>query len=161
MRSMKRPRKPVHRYRSLLFPGIALLAVFAFWAAFGPAEKGETMRFEKDGLCLEITGVHDTGGFLMHFDPERDLFEPYDTYHVYPGSRVSVLDAPLMEDGTPRWELRAGEAGAWEPLLGLTEGIEPIVLSEKGNYHYEIYDLERESAALYFVVREEDEDYWK
>ena len=36
MRSTKRPRRPVHRYRSLLFPAIALLAVFAFWAAFGP-----------------------------------------------------------------------------------------------------------------------------
>lgn len=36
MRSMKRPRKPVRRYQSLLFPGIAVLALFAFWAAFGP-----------------------------------------------------------------------------------------------------------------------------
>ncbi len=34
MRSTKRPRRPVHRYRSLLFPGIALLALFLFWAAF-------------------------------------------------------------------------------------------------------------------------------
>ena len=36
MRSTKRPRRPVRRYRSLLFPGIALLAVFLFWAAFLP-----------------------------------------------------------------------------------------------------------------------------
>ena len=36
MRSTKRPRRPVHRYRSLLFPGIALLALFLFWAAFLP-----------------------------------------------------------------------------------------------------------------------------
>ena len=30
MRSTKRPRRPVHRYKSLLFPGIAVLAIFAF-----------------------------------------------------------------------------------------------------------------------------------
>jgi hypothetical protein len=36
MRSTKRPRRPVRRYRSLLFPGIALLALFLFWAAFLP-----------------------------------------------------------------------------------------------------------------------------
>ena len=36
MRSTKRPRKPVHRYQSLLFPGIAVLALFASWAAVGP-----------------------------------------------------------------------------------------------------------------------------
>ena len=161
MRSMKRPRRPVHRYKSLLFPGIALLAVFAFWAAFAPGERGETRAFEKDGLRLEITGVHDEGGFISAFDPEQKTHVPIDTYHVYPGARVTVLEAPLMEDGTPRWELRAGEAGARESLLGLTEGMEPIELSEKGDYNYELYDLERENTALYFVVREENEDYWK
>ena len=52
MRSMKRPRKPVQRYRSLLFPGIALLAVFVFWAAFdSPKEvRGETDLFDYGGL---------------------------------------------------------------------------------------------------------------
>ena len=51
MRSMKRPRRSVHRYKSLLFPGIALLAVFAFWAAFGSPEeaRGETKLFEYGG----------------------------------------------------------------------------------------------------------------
>ena len=161
MRSMKRPRRPVRRYRSLLSPGLALLAVFAFWAAFVPSEKGEIKEFERDGLRLKITGVHHEGGFLAHFDPDRGINRPIDTCHVFPGSVLTVLDAPLREDGTPRWELRAGEAGAREPLLGLTEGMEPVVLSEKGDDHYEIYDLERESAALYFVVREEGEDYWK
>lgn len=162
MRSMKRPRRPVHRYKSLLFPGIALLAVFAFWAAFDSPEeaRGETRAFEKDGLRLEITGIHHEGGFISTFDPEQNTLVPIDTYHVYPGSRVTVLEASLMEDETPRWELRAGEAGARESLLGLTEGMEPIELLEKGNYNYELYDLEREITALYFVVREEDEAYW-
>lgn len=162
MRSMKRPRKPVRRYRSLLFPGIALAALFAFWAAFVPSEKGETKAFEKDGLRLEITGVHHEGGFVGRFDPEGKAFVPIDTYHVYPGSKLTVLEAPLKEDGTPRWEFRAGENGMPDrQSLGLTEGMEPIVLSEKGSYHYQICDLEREATALYFVVREEDEDYWK
>lgn len=162
MRSTKRPRRPVHHYRSLLFPGIALLAVFLFWAAFVPSEKGETKVFERDGLRLEINGVHHEGGFIGRFDPEGKTFVPIDTYHVYPGSRLTVLEAPLMEDGAPRWELRAGETGTPDRRsLGLTEGMEPIELSEKGSYHYEIYDLEREVTALYFVVREEDEDYWK
>ncbi len=40
MRSVKRPRRPVRRYKSLLFPGAAVLAVFLFWAAFAPSERG-------------------------------------------------------------------------------------------------------------------------
>lgn len=158
MRSTKRPRRSVHRYKSLLFPGIAVLAVFLFWAAFAPSERGETKVFEGDGLRLEITGIHHEGGFMQRFDPEEKTAVPIDTYHVYPGSRATVLEAPLLEDGTPRWELRAGEAGARKSLLGLTKDMEPIELSEKD---YELYDLERESTALYVVVREEDEDYWK
>lgn len=162
MRSMKRPRRPVHRYRSLLFPGVALLAVFVFWAAFAPAEKGETMLFEQDGLRLEITGVHHEGGFIGRFDPEQKTFTSIDTYHVYPGSKMTVLEASSMEDGTPRWELRAGENGTPDlRSLGLAEGMEPVELSEKGDYHYKIYDLKRENTALYFIVREEDEEYWK
>ena len=158
MRSTKRPRKPVRRYKSLLFPGIALLAVFLFWAAFTPSERGETKVFEGDGLRLEINGVHHEGGFMQRFDPEEKTAVPIDAYHVYPGSKVTVLEASLLEDGSPRWELRAGEAGVRKSLPGLTEGMEPIELSEK---EYELYDLERESTALYVVVREENEDYWK
>lgn len=151
MRSMKRPRRPVHRYRSLLFPGLALLAVFAFWAAFVPAEKGETVRFEKDGLCLEITGVHDAGGFLARFDPDRRINQPIDTCHVYPGSLLTVLDA---SGETGRWELRreGGEA------LALTDGMEPVELTRDFDYAC-IYDLDTGFILLSLHVRQEDEDH--
>lgn len=153
MRSTKRPRRPVHRYRSLLFPGIALLAVFAFWAAFAPAEKGETVLFEKDGLSLEITGVHDAGGFLVRFDPDRRIYQPIDTYHVYPGSGLTVLDA---SGETGRWELRreSGEA------LALTDGMDPVELTRDFDYAC-IYDLDTGFILLSLNVRQEDEDCWK
>lgn len=159
MRSTKRPRRPVHRYRSLLFPGIALLAVFAFWAAVVPSEKGETKVFERDGLRLEITGVHHEGGFIVRFDPEEGTTAPIDTYHVYPGSKVTVLEAPLTEDGAPRWEIRMAGDGTPDWKLDLTAGMEPISLSDKGEF--KVYDPEREDTALFVIVREEDEDYWK
>ena len=161
MRSIKRPRRPVRRYKSLLFPGIALLAVFAFWAAFVPAEKGETARFEQDGLRLEITGVHLIGESYVHyFDPERKTSAPIDAYHIYPGSKVTVLEAPAMEDGTARWELREwGDGRTDREPLELAEGTAPAELSEKGEAS--IYDLERERTVLYLTVREEDDSYWK
>ncbi len=160
MRSTKRPRRPVHRYKSLLFPGIALLAVFAFWAAFAPAEKGETVRFEQDGLRLEITGVHHEGDFIYRFDPEQKTFIPIDTHHVYPGSKVTILEAPVMEDGTARWEFRVLGSGTPDrELPELAEGMAPVELSEKGEVS--IYDLERERDVLYLIVREAEDDYWK
>ncbi len=98
---------------------------------------------------------------MARFDPVRNTHEAIDTYHVYPGAKVIVLEAPPMEDGAARWELReAWEDGVpdQEPL-GLTDGVDPAGLSERGTY--EIYDLERNLTALYVIVREPDEDYWK
>ena len=119
MRPIKRARRPVRRYKSLLFPGIAVLAVLAFYAAFVRPEprRGETARFEQDGLCLEIAGVHHIGGFLGNFDPERGVGVPFDTYYVYPGSAVTVLAAP--GEGA-RWGLRWGEDGRrpWRTAWG-------------------------------------------
>lgn len=152
MRSTKRPRQPVHRYRSLLFPGIAVLAVFLFWAGAAPREKGETMRFERDGLRLEITGVHDTGGFLMYFDPERQIYQPIDTYHVYPGSVLAVLEA---SGETGRWELRRKEAGA----LVLADGMDPVELTRDFDYA-SVCDLDTGRTLLSLQVREEDEEHW-
>ena len=43
--------------------------------------------------------------------------------------------------------------------LDLTAGMEPISLSDKGEF--KVYDPEREDTALFVIVREEDEDYWK
>lgn len=113
MRSVKHAHRPVRRYRSLLFPGISVLAILVFYAAFvSPGlRKGETARFEQDGLRLEITGVHRVGGFLGNCDPERKIFEPFDTYYVYPGAVLTVLEASSAEE-TVRWELRRGERGA-------------------------------------------------
>ena len=155
MRSIKRPRRPVHRYKPLLFPGIALLAVFLFWAAVVPAEKGEMVEFQKDGLRLEITNVHHVGGFMANFDPERHGVESYDTYYIYPGARVTVLEAPPLEDGGTRWELRA--AGR-EPL-NLTGGVDPLEFKEEGRFR--VYDLKQGVTVLGFEVTEDDLEYWK
>lgn len=155
MRSVKRTRQPVRRYKSLLSPGIAVLAVLLFYAAFaspGP-EKGETARFEWDGLCLEITGVHDTGGFLAYFDPERQINQPIDTCHVYPGSVLMVLEA---SGETGRWELRRKETGA----LVLADGMDPVKLTRDFDCA-SVCDLDTGRTLLSLQVREEDEEYWK
>lgn len=150
MRSVKRPQKPVHRYRSLVSPGIAVLAVLLFYAVFVPSgKKGETARFERDGLSLEITGVHHIGGSAENFDPERGINEPYDTYYVYPGSRLTVLE------GSGRWELRRQDG----ETLGLTEGIAPVRLTEDFDSAY-VWDLEKELTLLSVNVSNETE-YWK
>lgn len=273
MRSMKRPRKPVHRYKSLLFPGIALLAVFAFWAAFdspkevrgetelfeygglkieitnvreiwqdfsrdgGPElweypvytvypgatatvleadmkdgsdgvlvadwafarngedwrldivdgmepleivpdvvgvfdpessvyvlrfvrwdpQRGETVEVEKDGLKLEISSVHHVGGFTGNFDLSRPL-ELYDTYYIYPGGKVTVLEAPPAEDGTARWELRptGNEQAEVEPLR---DGMAPIEFAREGSFC--VYDLEESRTAFGLEVSDSDQAYWK
>ena len=155
MRSIKRARRPVHRYKPLLSPGIALLAVFLFWAAVVPAEKGETVELQKDGLRLEITNVHHVGGLMANFDPERHGWEPYDTYYIYPGARVTVLEAPPLEDGGTRWELRAAEG---EPLA-LTGGADPLEFTEEGRFH--VYDLKQGVTVLGFEVTEDDLEDWK
>lgn len=273
MRSMKRPRRPVHRYKSLLFPGIALLAVFAFWAAFGSPEeargetklfeygglkieitnvrevgrdfandggpelweypvytvypgatatvleadmnedgggvpaadwafqrngedgrldivdgmepleivpdvvgvfdpessvyvlrfarwdpqRGETVEVEKDGLTLEISSVHHEGGFIGDFDLSRPL-EPYDTYHIYPGGNVTVLEAPPTEDGTARWELRPTGNGQAE-MEPLRDGMAPIEFAREGSFC--VYDLEESRTAFGLEVSDSDQDYWK
>ncbi len=160
MRSIKRPRKQVRRYKSLLFPGIAVLAVFLFWAAFAPAEKGEQREFEKDGLRLEITCVDHVGGFLLNFNTSQKINEPYDTYYVYPGAKVTVLEAPPTENGMARWEFRVLGSGTpdREPLE-LKEGMDPVRLLEEGSF--QIYDLERGLAVLEFDVSESGGDHWK
>ncbi|WP_295763630.1 hypothetical protein [uncultured Oscillibacter sp.] len=155
MRPIKRARRPVRRYRSLLSPGIAVLAVLAFYAAFarpGP-QRGETARFEQDGLCLEITGVHHIGGFLGNFDPERGVGVPFDTYYVYPGSAVTVLAAP--GEGA-RWGLRWGEDGT----LALADGMGPVELTEDLD-GAAVYDRDTGLTVLSFEVSEEDEVYWR
>lgn len=155
MRSLKRSHKPVRRYRSLLFPGISVLAVFAFYAAFvSPApQKGETARFEQDGLCIEITGVHHIGGIMANFDLDRKLFEPYDTYYVYPGSVLSVLKA---SGEAARWELRREEGEA----LALADGMRPVKLTEDFDLAF-VYDLDTGLKLLSFQVTGDDEEYWK
>lgn len=117
MRSVKRPQRPVHRYKALLSPGIAVLAVLLFCAAFMPPKspRGETARFEADGLCLEIAGVR-----------RVEEGEAYDTYYVSPGGTLTVLEASVGRDGAPRWELRSREGEALE----LAEGTAPVSLGE-------------------------------
>ena len=158
MRSTKRPRPPVHRYRSLLFPGMAVLAVLAFYAAFDapPPEKGETARFEREGLCLEVTGGHGRGSAPADSGPERDLFVPYDTYYVSPGGFLTVVEAPEESGGAARWELRR-EAG--EPL-GLTGGVEPVELTEAFDSAF-VFDRETGLTLLLFRVTGEDQKVWK
>ncbi len=158
MRSVKRPRRTVQRYKPLLFPGIALLAVFVFWAAVVPEERGETVEFQKEGLLLEITSVHHVGGFMANFDPERHSEEPYDTYHIYPGAKVTVLEALPMEGGKVRWVLRAAGGERREPLE-LTGGMDPLEFTEEETFS--IYDLERGLTVLDFYVTEDDQEYWK
>lgn len=127
MRSMKRPRKPVHRYKSLLFPGIALLAVFAFWAAFdSPKEvRGETKLFEYGGLKIEITNVREIWQDFSH-DGGPELWE-YPVYTVYPGATATVLEADMKEGGdgvlVADWAFaRNGED--WR--LDIVDGMEPL-----------------------------------
>ena len=128
MRSMKRPRKPVRRYRSLLFPGIALLAGFAFWAAFTSPEQpeGETMLFEYGNLKLEITHVREV---------RKDVCggpEPweYSVYRVYPGAAATVLEADMLEsDGgpaSPKWFFYLEPENR---RLDVVDGMEPVELT--------------------------------
>lgn len=152
MRSVKRAGRPVRRYRSLLFPGISVLAIFVFYASFvspGP-QKGETARFEQDGLCLEITGVHHIGSSLANFDPDRQVSRPIDTYHVYPGAALTVLEAAQ---------------GAWELLgkdetLELADGMDPVKLTEEFDLS-EVRDSDTGRTVLLFRVTAEDQEYWK
>lgn len=129
MRSMKRPRKPVQRYRSLLFPGIALLAVFVFWAAFAPPEQpeGETVLFEYGGLKMEITHVREVRQDFSN-DGGPELWE-YPVYTVYPGAAATVLEAGMTDGGgqsLPTWffYLEPGDR-----RLDVVDGMEPVALT--------------------------------
>ena len=128
MRSTKRPRRPVHRYKSLLSPGIALLAVFLFWAAFGSPERGETELFEYGGLRIEITGVREVGRDSSS-DGGPELWE-YPVYTVYPGAKAAVLEADMLRQSggapLPRWFfcLEPGDR-----RLDVTDGMEPVELT--------------------------------
>ena len=130
MRSMKRPRKPVHRYRSLLFPGIALLAVFAFWAAFDPPEeaRGETRVFDYGGLKIEITNVREVGQDFCN-DGGPELWE-YPVYTVYPGAEAAVLEADMLEAGggpaSPQWFFYLEPENR---RLDVVDGMEPVELT--------------------------------
>ena len=130
MRSAKRTRRPVHRYRSLLFPGIALLAVFLFWAAFDPSEqsKGETELFEYGGLKIEISNVREVGRDFSN-DGGPELWE-YPVYTVYPGAAATVLEADMLQQPggapLPRWffYLEPGDR-----RLDVADGMEPVALT--------------------------------
>ena len=132
MRSMKRPRKPVRRYRSLLFPGIALLAVFAFWAAFDPPEeaRGETRVFEYGGLKIEITNVREVGQDFCN-DGGPELWE-YPVYTVYPGAEATVLEADMLEAGggpaSPQWFFYLEPENR---RLDVVDGMEPVELTSE------------------------------
>ena len=130
MRSMKRPRRPVHRYKPLLFPGIALLAVFAFWAAFDPSKQpeGETVLFESGGLKIEISNVREVGQDFNN-DGGPELWE-YPVYTVYSGATATVLEADMLETGggpaSPQW------FSYLEPenrRLDVVDGMEPVELT--------------------------------
>lgn len=128
MRSIKRPRRPVHRYRSLLFPGIALLAVFVFWAAYVPSDQpeGETVLFEYGGLKMEITHVREVGQDFCN-DGGPELWE-YPVYTVYPGAAATVLEADMVEDGSkavPRWFFYLDG----DRRLDVVDGMEPVELT--------------------------------
>ena len=120
-------------------------------------QRGETVEVEKDGLKLEISSVHHVGGFIGNFDPSRPL-EPYDTYYIYPGGKVTVLEAPPTEDGTARWELRptGNEQAEVEPLR---DGMAPIEFAREGSFR--VYDLEQSLTALGLEVSDSDWAYWK
>ncbi len=130
MRSMKRPRKPVQRYRSLLFPGIALLAVFVFWAAFdSPKEvRGETDLFEYGGLKIEITNVREVGQDFCN-DGGPELWE-YPVYTVYPGASVTVLEAGMLRQSGgkpfPQWFFYLDPG---DERLDVVDGMEPVELT--------------------------------
>lgn len=129
MRSMKRPRRPVHRYRSLLFPGIALLALFAFWAAFVPAERpaGETALFEYGGLKMEISHVREVRRDVSG-DGGPEPWE-YPVYTVYPGAAATVLEAGMEKDGggapRPTWFFYLDG----DRRLDVVDGMEPVELT--------------------------------
>lgn len=128
MRSMKRPRRPVHRYRSLLFPGIALLAVFLFWGAFGSPERGETALFEYGGLKIEITNVREVGQDFCN-DGGPELWE-YPVYTVYPGASATVLEADMLPQSgggpLPQWFFYL-ESG--NERLDVADSMEPVELT--------------------------------
>ena len=153
MRSTKRPRKPVHRYRSLLFPGIALLAVFLFWAAFDPSEqsKGETELFEYGGLKIEISNVREVGRDFSN-DGGPELWE-YPVYTVYPGATATVLEADMKmgEDGAlfADWafELRSED---WR--LDIVDDMEPLEITSEV---VGVFDPESSVYILRFVPWEE------
>ena len=154
MRSTKRPRRPVHRYKSLLFPGIAVLAIFAFWAAFAPSEqpKGETVLFEYGGLKIEIANVQEVGqGFSNDGGPE--LWE-YPVYTVYPGATATVLEAGMKtgEDGVllADW---AFELNSEDRRLDIADGMEPLEITPEV---VGVFDPESSVYILRFVLQEED-----
>ena len=120
-------------------------------------QRGETVEVEKDGLKLEISSVHHVGGFTGNFDLSRPL-ELYDTYYIYPGGKVTVLEAPPTEDGTARWELRPTGNGQAE-VEPLRDGMEPIEFAREGSFC--VYDLEESRTALGLEVSDSDQDYWK
>lgn len=152
MRSTKRPRRPVHRYRSLLFPGIALLAVFAFWAAFVPAEKGETALFEYGGLKIEITNVREVGRDFSN-DGGPELWE-YPVYTVYPGASATVLEADMKrgEDGVlfADW---AFELNSEDWRLDIVNGMDPLEITPEV---VGVFDPESSVYMLRFVLWKED-----
>ena len=128
MRSMKRPRKPVRRYQSLLFPGIAVLALFAFWAAFVPSEKGKTELFEHGGLKIEITNVREVGRDFSN-DGGPELWE-YPVYTVYPGATATVLEADMLQQPggapLPQWFFYLEPE---DGRLDVADGMEPLELT--------------------------------
>lgn len=124
MRSIKRPRRPVRRYRSLLAPGIALLAVFAFWAAFASPE--ETVRFEYSALKLEITNVREADRESGY---DGMTAWEYPVYAVAPGAEARVLEADMAEENgvlSPQWSFYLEPGGR---RLEITDGMEPVELT--------------------------------
>ena len=158
MRSMKRPRRSVHRYKSLLFPGIAL--VFIFYAALlsPKLEKGETMVFEYENLRLEVTNVCTVANNFGRFDGET--FEPVDTYVTYPGARLTVLDADMREDtdGVPCavWAIVPQRGGEAQPIV---DGMEPLEFARNGMEG--VQNLETGEIVLGLDHCTEDGETWK
>lgn len=153
MRSMKRPRRPVRRYQSLLFPGIAVLALFAFWAAFVPAEQGETALFEYGDLKIEITNVREVGQDFSN-DGGPELWE-YPVYTVYPGAEATVLEADMRtgEDGElfADW---AFELNSEDWRLDIVDGMEPLKITPEVAG---VFDPESSVYILRFILWEEND----
>ena len=154
MRSMKRPRRPVHRYKSLLFPGAAVLAVLAFYAAFSSPDrpKGETVLFEYGGLKIEVTNVRETGRAFSN-DGGPELWE-YPVYTVYSGAAATVLEADMKEGagGVPFADW-AFERNAEDWRLDIVDGMEPLEITPE---IVGVFDPESGVYVLRFALWEEN-----